>query len=349
MDDIRKLVAGKVSALAEKILRMQVERQPDLEKRYGQAGLEICRQDIQYHLFYLAEALSLDSPLLFEEYMSWVKSLLQSLGIPADDMMVNLQCMRDVLRRELPREYAERADDLLDEMYAKYPSLRYEVEESYLGEGPFADLARSYLETLLEGKRRDAGRMIMEAVEQGAEIKELYLHVFQPVQWELGRLWQLNRISVAQEHYCTAATQLVMSQLYPYIFKGARVGAKLVAACAANELHEIGLRMVSDILEMEGWDTYYLGANVPGNSVLRAVRDIEPRVLALSATITYNVGEMADLIQAVRENFADTAPKIAVGGYPFKVDRDLWKKVGADLWAPDAESALAAIGGLAGR
>lgn len=51
--------------------------------------------------------------------MYWVKSLQQSLGIPVDDMMVNLQCMRDVLRRELPREYTERAGDLLPS--AKYP------------------------------------------------------------------------------------------------------------------------------------------------------------------------------------------------------------------------------------
>lgn len=38
--------------------------------------------------------------------------MLKSLGVPAEDMMVNLQCMREVLRRELPRQHAERAGDL---------------------------------------------------------------------------------------------------------------------------------------------------------------------------------------------------------------------------------------------
>jgi hypothetical protein len=36
-----------------------------------------------------------------------------------------------------------------------------------------------------------------------------------------------------------------------------------VAACVSGELHEIGVRMLCDLLEMEGWNTIYLGANVP--------------------------------------------------------------------------------------
>ena len=77
------------------------------------------------------------------------------------------------------------------------------------------------------------------------------------------RYWQMNRLTVAQEHYCTAATQMIMSQLYPYIFEGERNGRVLVATCVAENLHEIGVRMVTDFFEMDGWDTFYLGANVP--------------------------------------------------------------------------------------
>ena len=39
---------------------------------------------------------------------------------------------------------------------------------------------------------------------------------FEPVQHEIGRLWQINHISVAHEHYCTSVTQMIMSELYPY-------------------------------------------------------------------------------------------------------------------------------------
>ena len=42
----------------------------------------------------------------------------------------------------------------------------------------------------------------------------------------------------------------------------------MVATCIGGELHEIGIRMVADFFEMEGWDTYYLGANTPADAVV---------------------------------------------------------------------------------
>ncbi len=346
--EAREEIAGRSEELAERILRRQLERQPELEVRYGQAGMEMCRQDIRYHLAYLAEAVSLASPPLFEEYMAWVRTLFKSLGLPEEDMLVNLECMEEVLSRELPGEVSEPACRYLREMRERYGDLPIVEERDFLEESPLRDLARPYLDALLRGDRNEAGRLILEAVEGGTPVKDIYLHVFQPSQWELGRLWQLNRVSVAQEHYCTAATQLIMSQLYPRVFGGERRGETLIAACVAGELHEIGLRMVSDLFEMEGWDTYYLGANTPRRSVVEALSERRPRVLALSATITYHVGEVADLIAAVRDTGGGSDVLVIVGGHPFNIDGGLWRKVGSDGWAPDAESAVRVADELCG-
>ena len=54
-------------------------------------------------------------------------------------------------------------------------------------------------------------------------IRDVYLLVFQPCQREVGRLWEAGRITVAQEHYCTAATQVIMSQLAPRLVTGERI------------------------------------------------------------------------------------------------------------------------------
>lgn len=91
------VAASRSEELARRIIRHQAQLQPDLEVRYGQVGMEICLQDIRYPLAYLAEALSLQSPALFEEYVKWLKKLLSSLGIPDEDMRINLRCMREIL------------------------------------------------------------------------------------------------------------------------------------------------------------------------------------------------------------------------------------------------------------
>jgi methanogenic corrinoid protein MtbC1 len=213
---------------------------------------------------------------------------------------------------------------------------------SYLDDSdPYVGIAQQYLDHLLKGNRLAASHLVLDAVAQrGVPVRDIYLHVFQPCQYEIGRLWQMNQISVAQEHFCTAATQLVMSQLYPFIFATPKCGRRLVAACVGQELHEIGLRMVADLFELEGWDTLYLGANTPAHSIAAIAADHAPDVLALSATMTFHLPNVAEVIEHVRRR-PGSPPKILVGGYPFNLAPDLWREVGADGYAPDAEGAIA--------
>jgi len=180
----------------------------------------------------------------------------------------------------------------------------------------------------------------MDAVQGGTQVRDIYLHVFQQGQYEIGRLWQSNQISVAQEHLCTAATQLIMSQLYPLIFGTDRKNRRVVAACIGGDLHEIGVRMVADFFEMDGWDTFYLGADVPSSSIVQTVIDRQAHALAVSATLLNHVGSVTNLIAAVRSNSTCSELIILVGGHPFNVAPDLWSEVGADGYAADAVQAI---------
>jgi methanogenic corrinoid protein MtbC1 len=132
-----------------------------------------------------------------------------------------------------------------------------------------------------------------------------------------------------------------MSQLYPYIFSGERRNRTLIATCVAGDPHEIGVRMVSDLLEMEGWNTIYLGANVPTSSIIQLMREREVHMLALSATMTFHVPAVERVIADIRHAQGVRPAKIMVGGYPFNIAPELWRRIGADAWAPDAAQAIA--------
>ena len=193
---------------------------------------------------------------------------------------------------------------------------------------------------LMDADRKSASEMILKMVDEGAEIIDIYKHIFKRSQYEIGRLWETNRISVAQEHFCTAATQMIISQLYPHVFSSEKNGKKVIAACIGGELHEIGIRMIADIFELNGWDSYFIGANTPGESILETIRRTEADLLAISASMTFNVLAVRDLISYIRSEVKCEELKIIVGGRPFNVSPGLWKMVGADCWAPDSEEAL---------
>ena len=138
------------------------------------------------------------------------------------------------------------------------------------------------------------------------------------------------------EHYFTATTQLIMTQLYSKIIASDRNDLKFVAISVSEESHEIGIRMVTDLLELDGWDTYYLGANVPMRDLISFLLEQKPHVLGISITMIFHIQNVIDIIDEVRNIEEIKDIKIIVGGYPFNVDRNLWKQVGADFYAPNA-------------
>ncbi|MBL8503860.1 MAG: cobalamin B12-binding domain-containing protein, partial [Rhodocyclaceae bacterium] len=91
-----------------------------------------------------------------------------------------------------------------------------------------------------------------------------------------------------------------------------------------------------------GWDTYYLGANVPAESVLEAIETQRADVVGISATMVAHVDAVRRLVQGIRDDARGKSARILVGGYPFNLAGSLWQAVGADGSAPDARAAVAA-------
>jgi len=182
---------------------------------------------------------------------------------------------------------------------------------------PLASLRTRYLAAQLAGDRRKALRLVIEeGVERGVSVPDLHLQVIEPAQVEIGRLWQENTITVAQEHLATAISQLVVSHLYRYLPAATANGKRVIVACAEGELHEMGARMAADFLEMAGFDVRFLGANVPAAGLAAMVREVRPHLVVLSAATTLCFPGLRSTIAAAREAGGPTLP-ILVGGHAF--------------------------------
>ncbi|SDW18412.1 Methanogenic corrinoid protein MtbC1 [Paenibacillus sp. PDC88] len=326
--------------LAERITDRQYELQPELDQKFGQSGRIRTKQDSLYSLNFLAESVMMRSPVLFTNYVSWLKTLLKGYRVTDEDIRINLLLIKEMIEeyfeypdKELVLEYLELG---LIEVELAEPSPKFVREEL-----PYYTEAKLYLDQLLSGNRLAAAAIVEDMAEDHTPIKDIYTYIFQMTQYEIGRLWQIGEITVAQEHFCTAATQANISRLYPYWLTNSAKGHRIVSACVGNEQHEIGLRMLTDQFEMEGWDTYYLGANVPNPSLIDSLVKYKADVLALSATMTYHVHLVRELIVQVRNHPSTARVKILVGGMPFNTVSMLWKEVGADGYAEDAKGAIA--------
>ncbi len=208
------------AVLADEAVALLYARKPQLVARYGPMGRRKCVDDTTQTVLYLCEALANNSYLLFREYIAWLKTLFESLNIDVIDIEDSLVCLAEIAVAHLAEPDGQRAARMLERARADILTLPLDNVCLITGETSHAILARAYLKALLEGDKKRAGDMILDHVKAGMPVMDIYLLVFQPTLREVGRLWHTNKITVADEHFVTAATQAIMAQLYPYIFTG---------------------------------------------------------------------------------------------------------------------------------
>lgn len=327
---------ARANVIAQQVAEHHLADHPHWVDQYGALAAVRCTEDGLFHLRHLGAALSTGRDDLFTAYVSWAASMFAHLGIGIDDLRLHLASMGQVLTSTFGEEAAPAAR-LLTRAQDQLQMVPIEPESFVAGDGTSPRLAREFLATLLAGNRSQAVAKVLDAIENGLSIESLYLDVFQPALREVGRLWELGRISVAQEHLVTAATQVAMAQLYPRIFSTTTIGRTVVVASVGGELHEIGGRMLADIFQLRGWDALFVGANTPVTAIVQLAAEHRADVVAVSATFGTHVPLVRDVVGRLRET---STARVIVGGRPFLLLPDLWRDMGADGTAEDAVAAV---------
>jgi len=203
------------------------------------------------------------------------------------------------------------------------------------------ELKEKYLIGLLEGDRHKCHLLVKDALQEQITLQDLYEHVFAPAMVEIGRLWEINEITIAQEHLATAITQSVISGFYEYLFshKNEEYKGKMILTCVGDELHELGPRMLADLIEIDGWDVRYLGANMPIDAVFEMVVEEKPDLMGIAATIEGNKEDVRTLIERIKKEHDPSIP-VMVGGLAFALFPDLFAFTGGDFLGKNFNEAL---------
>lgn len=169
--------------------------------------------------------------------------------------------------------------------------------------------------------------------------RDIYMDVFQEALYEIGRLWETNLITVADEHMGTAITQYVMSNLYQHLEIADSQRGKLVITGVEGELHQVGANMISDVLEADGWDAMFLGSNVPAEGVIGLIRQHKADLFGISATMFSNIPTVIQLVEATRREFGDSV-RIMLGGGAFRTLQKLPSELESCMVAKNLREAI---------
>jgi DNA-binding transcriptional MerR regulator len=133
-----------------------------------------------------------------------------------------------------------------------------------------------------------------------------------PLLREIGERWHGGSLSVAAEHFGTSMVRGKLTALLETM-RHRRKGPRVICACPPGEQHEAGLLMFAIEAATQGWDTVYLGANVPLADLGAVVKTSKPDLVALSLVLRREADDLYELLTAAQAELHGACP-LLVGG-----------------------------------
>jgi MerR family transcriptional regulator, light-induced transcriptional regulator len=316
---------------------------PDLKKLIGDNPVCIMQDNHRNHAAFMSTVFSLNNMELFCRGVPWVYRAYMGRGFDPDYFPVVLTAWQDVIARYLDPPLAAPILHIYGWMSAHHSDWLALSQSSSFGlpgeKGNDVDV-ETWVQRLLVGDSQGCLKLAGERVTESEEIARLYLDVIQPAMYQIGKRWETGAISPAQEHMATAIVTRIMATMYERMNWSPSRAGSVVMACAPNEFHEVGARMVADLLEIDGWDVTFLGANTPEEDLVNFLVTHQPNLLGISVSMIFNLGMVRDLIARIRERPELRTLRILVGGAGTGGIASVWRSIGADGWARDAREAV---------
>ena len=334
-------VDPKLISLAQKIFDRQFEKDEKLFQEMDERRKQLMFQDILYNFSFLTTAVQLKDKMIFSNYAVWLYELLCNLMKDIDrvrimQQMVDHYAILSTFTQELfSEDKACLAQTYIDAAILETQKAvdNIEVSEQFLT-GKHAPIRREYLNALIRSDTIRAIRTIESVQASGIPLEEIYEDILTLTMHEVGELWHSNKITVDKEHYCTSTTQMILSRFYPTIFSHLPSQRKILTSCVGSELHEMGGRMVSDLFEYHGWESIYLGSALPIASLLNAIEEHKPHLVALSVTMPQYLELCYTAVVSIREKYPHIF--LAVGGRAFKTSDAIYNRWPVDIYTEKA-------------
>ena len=188
-----------------------------------------------------------------------------------------------------------------------------EVELSVLRRD-FGALAKLFVLNALTPSETDLPSFLSYLYQHHIPLADIYDEVVRPGMIQIGEQWKQGKISPAHEHRSSNETIVAITQLQAEIRSKVKLGTSALCACPEEEQHEIGLRCISSVLQVEGWTVHYVGARVPMKAIGELCIELRPSLVCLSVTMEENTQAMLKGIKELREIVDSQKGKMVLGG-----------------------------------
>ncbi|MFB3816874.1 MAG: corrinoid protein [Candidatus Methylomirabilales bacterium] len=155
----------------------------------------------------------------------------------------------------------------------------------------------------------------------------------------VGEKFRCNEVYVPEVLVAARAMKKSLAMLKPLLAQtGAKPVGLAVLGTVRGDLHDIGKNLVGMMWEGAGFEVVDLGADVPADKFVQAVKDTNAQLVGISTLLTTTMLGMKEVLQALDKAQLRPRVKVMVGGAP--VTQSFADEIGADGYGESAAVAV---------
>lgn len=276
------------------------------------------------------------------------EGLTMAIANPSQELLVSCAFATDLLlaKEESDIRYIEYANQVKENREANETVLvqriaakpKQESVDAQVGEQEESAARANLRNAVLKGNRNGIARLTEEALATGEEPSALLNEVLLPAINTVGEYFDKGKYFLPQLIASAEAMKNSIELLEPLLLKNtdSENMPVVVIATVEGDIHDIGKNLVALMLKNYGFQVIDLGKDVPKEEIVKAAKEYNAQIIALSALMTTTMQRMREVIAYAKENGVEA--KVMIGGAV--ITQDYADEIGADGYSKDAADAV---------
>jgi len=305
------------------------------ENLIGNNPVSVMEENHLHHSKVMISVFKLNDYNLLKNTLNWVLSAYGARGFKDKYFRLEIEAWIKAIKEILDPHFSSEIIKIYEWMISILDSIKEEnnknIDPLKYPFGPDWEINKNkFFNLLIKGSSTEALEFSKTIVTDKESLENFYDRIVTYSMYEVGLLWQKGLISVSQEHLASSVVMKVMSYLYSNFVLIENTKGKAIITASVSQHHELGARMVSDVLELDGWDVKFVGANVSNDELIEIIKEVKPTFIGISVTLVLNIDNTKNLIAQIRSDPNLESIKILVGGNAFNFGIVEKEQIGAD-------------------
>jgi 5-methyltetrahydrofolate--homocysteine methyltransferase len=200
-------------------------------------------------------------------------------------------------------------------------------------------MAEDLVKTLADLKEQEAFKIVEDRLSAGEDP----LHILEDARRAVeivGKRFADGEYFIPELVYSGEILKKISERVKPKLSKGIEVKrlGKVIVGTVAGDIHDIGKDIVVFMLDVNGFEVFDLGIDVPAQKFVDAIKETGSKVVGLSGFLTLAFQSMKDTVEAIKKAGLRDQVKIMIGGG--QIDDQVRSFSEADAYGKDAMEAV---------